>query len=276
MANNMLFSGNEIDRFGDDGIDYVASNILISKNYIHDDLNLGKGAHMDGMQGYPGGSSNVVIDSNRVIRQTDPKLPFPTYLQGIDAFDGDWTNLTVTNNVVVTSACWGIFFSSVHGGKVINNTVVADGLIPQPGNCKPLVVVGDKTHQGSPSNDVIIRNNIANGLNIHNLDPNMTMDHNICLGINGRCQIVTYVNGKLDWGTIKPGMHGDHNLIDGGGAGEMFVNFDPAKFVYDLRLRPMAKAIGAGNSAEAPPVDITGAPRGSRVDIGAYQRSPSK
>src|ERR1700678_3773373 len=98
MANNMLFSGNEIDRFGDDGIDYVASNILIARNYIHDDLVLGNGAHMDGMQGYPGASSNVVIDSNRVIRQTDPKLPFPTYLQGIDAFDGDWTNITVTNN----------------------------------------------------------------------------------------------------------------------------------------------------------------------------------
>ena len=130
MANNMLFSGNEIDRFGDDGIDYVASNILIEKNYIHDDLVLGNGAHMDGMQGYPGGSSNVVIDSNRVIRQTDPKLPFPTYLQGIDAFDGDWTNLTVTNNVVVTSACWGIFYGSVHGGKIINNTGITDGLIP--------------------------------------------------------------------------------------------------------------------------------------------------
>ena len=40
MANNMLFSGNEIDRFGDDGIDYGASNILITKNYIHDDLDL--------------------------------------------------------------------------------------------------------------------------------------------------------------------------------------------------------------------------------------------
>jgi Right handed beta helix region len=35
-ANNMLFSGNEIDGFGDDGIDYNASNILITKNYIHD------------------------------------------------------------------------------------------------------------------------------------------------------------------------------------------------------------------------------------------------
>ena len=276
MANNMLFSGNEIDRFGDDGIDYVASNILIAKNYIHDDQVLGNGAHMDGMQGYPGGSSNVVIDSNRVIRQTDPKLPFPTYLQGIDAFDGDWTNLTVTNNVVVTSACWGIFYGSVHGGKVVNNTVVADGLLPQPGNCRPLVVVGNKTHQGAPSSDVIIRNNIANGLNIYNLDPNMTMDHNICLGINGKCQIVTYVNGKLDWGTIKPGTYRDRNIIDGRGASSMFVNFDPAKFAYDLRLKSGAIAIGAGNSAEAPPVDIAGTRRGSRIDIGAYHYNPPK
>jgi hypothetical protein len=275
MANHMLFSGNEIDRFGDDGIDYVASNILIAKNYIHDDLDLGTGAHMDGMQGYPGGASNVVIDSNRVIRQTDPKLPFPNYLQGIDAFDGDWTNLTVKNNIVVTSACWGILYGSVHGGKIINNTVVADGLLPQPGNCKPTVVVADKTHQGQPSNDAILRNNIANHLAIYNLDPNITMDHNICLGINGKCQILTWVNGKPDWGTVKPGIYGDHNIIDGGGAGEMFVNFDPAKLVFDLRLRPMAKAIGAGNPAGAPPTDITGAARGSRIDAGAYQYRPA-
>jgi hypothetical protein len=248
----------------------------MTNNYIHESMDWKNGAHMDGMQGYPGAFTNVVIDSNRVIRQADPNLPFPNYLQGIDAFDGDWTNLTVTNNVVVTSACWGIFYGSVHGGKIINNTVVADGMLPQPGNCKPLVVVGGQTHQGSPSNDVIIRNNIANGLNIDNLKPNMTMDHNICLGINGKCQIVTYVNGKLDWGTIKPGMHADHNIIDGRGAGGMFANFDPAKFVYDLRLRPEASAIGAGNSAEAPPVDITGAPRAGRVDVGAYQHGPGK
>jgi hypothetical protein len=101
-------------------------------------------------------------------------------------------------------------------------------------------------------------------------------DHNICLGINGRCQIVTYVNGKLDWGSFKPGMHGDHNVIDGRGATGMFVNFDPAKFVFDLRLRPGAIAIGSGNSAEAPPVDITGAPRRSPVDVGAYQRGSDK
>ena len=184
--------------------------------------------------------------------------------------------MTVTNNVVVTTACWGIFFSSSHNGKIINNTVVADNLMPAPGNCKPLVVVGDKTHQGPSSSDNIIRNNIANGLSIYNLVPNMTMDHNICLGINGKCQIVTFVNGKPNWGVYKPGEYADHNIIDRRGAEGMFVAFDPAKFVYDLRLRPGARAIGAGNPAEAPPVDFKGAARAGRVDVGAYQRGSDK
>ncbi len=285
MGNNSTLSHDEIDHFGDDGIDYGASNISITHSYIHDNSDLGDGNHEDVAQGQNGPLlrgvpynhfSNILIDSNLAIRQTDPKLAFPTYLQGINSFDEEWTNVTVTNNVVITSACWGIFFSSVHNGKIINNTVVADGLLPMPGNCKPLVVIGDKTHEGPSSSDNIIRNNIANGLSIYDLDPNMTMDHNICLGINGKCQIVTYENGKPNWNVFKPGMHGDHNIIDGRGAGGMFVSFDPAKFVYDLRLRPGARAIGAGNPAEAPPVDISGAPRAGRVDIGAYQYSPGK
>jgi parallel beta-helix repeat protein len=194
---------------------------------------------------FPTTPSNILIDSNLVIRQTDPKLAFPTYLQGIDAFDEEWTNVTVTNNVVVTSACWGIFFSSVHNGKIINNTVVADGLIPQPGNCKPNVVVGDKTHEGPSSSDNIIRNNIANSHSIYNLDPNMTMDHNFCLTIEGKCMILTYVNGKPKWGVFNPGEYPDHNIIDRRGAEGTFVGFDPAKFIYDLRLRSGAVEIGA-------------------------------
>ena len=246
---------------------------------------------MDGMQGYPGRPlppatyvtfSNVVIDSNRVIRQTDPNLPFPIYLQGIDAFDGDWANLRVTNNIVVTSACWGMFFASVHGGKIVNNTVVDDGsdigTKNRAGNimCRPQLAVGDKTHQGPSSNDVIIRNNIANGLSIYNVNPNMTMDHNICLTIEGKCMILTYVGGKPKWGVYKPGEYGDHNIIDRRGAEGMFVSVDPAKFVFDLKLRPGAPAIGAGSPIDAPSVDITGAPRRSPIDAGAYQYSPGK
>ena len=276
MGNNMLFSGNEIERFGDDGIDYAASNILITKNYIHNTLDLADGAHQDGLQGYPGKFSNVVIDSNRVIRQTDPNLPFPGQLQGIDAFDGDWTNLTVTNNVVVTSACWGITFGSVHGGQVINNTAISDELLRTPG-CKPQISIGDKTHQGSSSNDVVLRNNISNGLSIYNSDPNMVMDHNICAGIvDGKCGILTYLNGKPQWGTYKPGTYGDHNVIDARGNAGEFVDYDPAKFVFDLRLKAGAPAIGAGNPDGAPAVDITGAARGNPVDIGAYRYEPGK
>src|SRR6202046_2941670 len=36
MGNNSIFSHNEADHFGDDGIDYGASNLSITHNYIHD------------------------------------------------------------------------------------------------------------------------------------------------------------------------------------------------------------------------------------------------
>jgi hypothetical protein len=287
-SNNSLFSLNQIDHFGDDGIDYAANNLAITHNNIHDNLDLGDGNHEDAMQGQNGPLggrplnsvlqtfSNILIDSNLVIRQTDPNLAFPTYLQGIDAFDEDWTNVAVMNNVIVTSACWGIGYASLHGSKIINNTVVADGLMPMPGNCRPLVSVGDKTHEGPSSNNVIIRNNIANGLSIYNTNPNMTMDHNICLTIEGKCRILTFVDGKPKWGVYKPGEYGDHNVIERRGAAGMFVSFDPAKFIYDLRLRPGALAIGAGSSIDAPSDDITGTHRGSSIDVGAYQYGPNK
>ena len=180
MGNNSLFSNNEIDHFADDAIDYGANNLSITHNTIHDNFEVGDGNHPDAMQGQNGplrrgipynAFSNILIDSNVVIRQTDPKLVFPTFLQGIDAFDEDWTNVTVSNNVVVTSACWGIAYGSLHRSKIINNTVLADELMPMPGNCRPPVAVRDKTHQGPSSNDVIIRNNIANTLSIDNPTP---------------------------------------------------------------------------------------------------------
>jgi hypothetical protein len=213
---------------------------------------------------------NILIDSNVVYRQTDPNLKFPTYLQGIDAFDEDWANVTVSNNVVVTSACWGIAYASLHGGLIVNNTVLSDDLLQMPGNCKPSISVGDKTHEGSSSSDVIIRNNIANALGIDNRLSNMVMDHNVCATIKGFCRILTYVDGKMQWGVNKPGFHGDHNLIDEQGAATEFVAFDPAKLVYDLRLKPRAQAVGVGSPGLAPPVDVVGAKRGSVIDAGAY------
>ena len=89
MGNNSLFSHNELDHFGDDGIDYGASNISITHNYIHDNFDIADGNHEDVAQGQNGPLlrgvpynhfSNILIDSNLAIRQTDPKLPFLTSL----------------------------------------------------------------------------------------------------------------------------------------------------------------------------------------------------
>src|SRR6201999_3830282 len=100
FASQLLFSNNQVDHFGDDGVDFAASNLAITKNNVHDNVNIGDGNHEDAMQ-----------------RQIDPALSFPTYLQGISAFDADWTNVKVTNNALVTSgASWGIAFSSIHNG----------------------------------------------------------------------------------------------------------------------------------------------------------------
>jgi Right handed beta helix region len=155
-ASQLVFSNNQIDHFGDDGIDYAASNLVITKNDIHDNLDIGDGNHEDAMQGQIGvlasGATvnyfeNIPIDSNLVIRQSDAKLSFPTYLQGIDAFDEDWTNVTVTNNVVITRACWGIAFASIHSSLIANNTVVADGLVATQGCAGANVSVGDNARR---------------------------------------------------------------------------------------------------------------------------------
>ena len=53
-TNNSLVDSNEIDHFGEDAIDYVANNIAITRNDIHDLMDYGTAAHSDAMQGYPG------------------------------------------------------------------------------------------------------------------------------------------------------------------------------------------------------------------------------
>jgi hypothetical protein len=225
--------------------------------------------------------SNILIEGNRCVRQTVPNLKYPTNFQGIDAFDSDWTNLKVVNNVVVTSACWGIGYASVHGGMIINNTVLDDG--SNVGNknaagqvmCRPWIGMGDASHEGLSSDDVVVRNNIAPAYRMDNVAPSVAMDHNICVPIDGKCQITTSVGGKPRT-VANPGVYGDHNVIARQDTSAMFVDFDPAKYVFDLKLKPGAVAIGAGSPKDAPSVDITGAPRGRRIDAGAYQHALDK
>ncbi len=202
-ANKSLFTNNVIDHFGDDGIDYAANNLAITHNTLHDNLDIGDGNHEDAMQGQNGplgagvvynAFSNILIDSNLIARETAPNNPFPTYLQGIDAFDEDWTNVTVTNNVIVTSACHGITFESIHNSLIANNTVLNDGLFPVPG-CIAAINVGGASHEGPLSTNTIIRNNLSSQLNIDTRNTGVVPDHNVVLCCGPGPFISWYVNG---------------------------------------------------------------------------------
>jgi hypothetical protein len=275
-ANQVVFSNNEIDHFGDDGLDYAASNLAITHNTIHDNLDIGDGNHEDAMQGQLGflaaGASvnyfkNVLIDSNLVVRQTDPRLAFPTYLQGIDAFDSDWTNVTVTNNVVITSACHGITFGSIHNSLIANNTVVEDGLFPTPG-CVAAINVGGATHQGAASSNTAVRNNLASRLSIDTRNIGMTADHNVGLCCAGP-EFSWYVNGVVQY-MSKVGTYTSGNIIDAGGAKSEFLNFNPSTLTYTVLLKSGAQAVGVGTAAGAPTVDIVGVKRTAPYTAGAY------
>jgi hypothetical protein len=274
-ANQVLFSNNQIDHFGDDGIDYAASNLAITHNSVHDNLDVGDGNHEDAMQGQagflaPGATvnhfQNVLIDSNLVVRQTDPRLPFPTYLQGIDAFDADWTGVTVTNNVVVTSACHGITFESIHNSLIANNTVVEDGLVVTPG-CTAAINVGGSSHEGAVSSNTAVRNNLTSQLNVDTRNSGVVPDHNVAMCCTGP-EISWYINGVAQYNS-KVGAYTNGNIIDAGGAKAEFVNFNPAALTYNVLLKSGAQAIGAGTAAGAP-TDILGVKRTAPYAVGAY------
>jgi hypothetical protein len=274
-ASQQIFSNNQIDHFGDDGIDYAASNLSITHNSIHDNLDIGDGNHEDAMQGLlgflPAGATlnhfqNILIDSNLITRQTDPKLPFPTYLQGIDAFDSDWTNVTVTNNVLITSACHGITFASIHNSLIANNTVVEDGLVVTPG-CVATISAGGKTHEGPSSSNTAVRKNLASRFAVDTRDSGVVVDHNVAMCCAGP-EFAWYANGVLQY-ISKVGTYTNGNIIDAGGAKAEFVNFNPATLTYNVMLKAGAQAIGAG-AAGAPALDILAVTRAAPYTTGAY------
>jgi hypothetical protein len=166
----------------------------------------------------------------------------------------------VTNNVVITSGtCWGIGFGSLHNSRIVNNTVVDDGLIAAPG-CAASVWVVDTTHQGAPSSHTVVRNNLASRVWLSNFENgDFEADHNVAM-CGASPEIAWHVNG-VPQGLSKPGTYANDNIIDSGGPASEFVDFDPSRLTYDVMLKYGAKAIGAATATGAPTVDTLGVTR---------------
>ncbi len=278
-----LFAGNTIDQIGGDFLDYAADNLIIRANYLTNSNEIGDGNHNDFMQGQsgspppPGETSNyyhdITIENNVMIRTTDPnRVRFPTGIQGIDAFDEDWTNIHIRNNVVITSACHGIAMYSVHHADIINNTVLDDGSDAAKNLkfCLAWILVGLKSHQGLSSNDVVLRNNLATDFSLGDGINAFTYDHNICVSIPGRACTISSVVDNVPRYYRLPGRY-EGILLSRQPVERVVRTWDPAQLRYDAHLRPGSEAIRAGSSQRAPPIDVEGATRIPPIDVGAYK-----
>ncbi|HVZ28241.1 MAG TPA: hypothetical protein VG798_06250 [Rhizomicrobium sp.] len=257
-GDKVLIGGNTVDHFTDDALDWGSNNMLVVGNVVTNSVEDGDGFHRDAMQGQPytptSSYHNVTFKKNTIIRITDPTNPFPSELQGIDTFDGIWSNIVVKNNVVITGhATQGIGFYGVHHLNITNNIVLGDGgkvlpcgdiFLPQ---CVNLSVIYDTTtyvpslnidpgKDGTSSSDVTIQNNTVSGLAPTADTSPLTMLNNKCvLGTNGKCILAVPVNG-VDVFQGYPGTYYG-NTITAGNASTIFRVFDTANMVYDLRLK---------------------------------------
>jgi hypothetical protein len=255
-ATKTIVEANTIEQFETDGIDMTASDVTIRRNTIqHGKHNASDPTHADAIQGWTAKgatNSNVVVDGNTIINTPSDA----NYLMGISIYDGKWTHLTITNNVVVTNHANGITLLGIEDSEVINNTVVSS----DPHVVTTLTIRDSKEH--SPSSHVLIRNNIIPQMNLSGVD--LTWDHNlaeklIIISKDGRT--AKYMSGRV----------GDENFIQQN-IFSTLQEVDRINGHYDLRLQPNSRAIKAGNQEQAPPVDITGKERIAPIDIGAYAR----
>src|SRR4029077_2869076 len=149
-------------------------------------------------------------------------------------------------------------------------TVVWDGL---PGaNCKPVVTLGGRTHQGPVSTNGTVVNNMGPSMGFR-ADPGFVWDKNVCVSAPGEGCLFAYVDptGKAFF-YGKPGTYPGNTMIDDatkpGGSFNQYVLVNNAALSYDLRLAPEAQARLWGTMTQAPIASFGGGKRA--INPGAY------
>jgi hypothetical protein len=177
---------NLIDGFSADGLRGLGDYDVFEYNTVENDKigDPDDDNHDDGFQSWsvgPGGVgtgevTGVVLRGNLIINSVDPNDPLRNSLQGIGCFDGFFVGWVVENNVVITDHWHGISFYGMRDSRIVNNSVI-DNVPGQPG--PPWIMVTDHK-DGTPSDNVVVRNNLAADFEISG--NNITEDHNIQFG----------------------------------------------------------------------------------------------
>jgi hypothetical protein len=139
----------------------------------------------------------------------------------------------VENNVVITDHWHGISFLGMRDSRIVNNTVID----LEPGSPGPPWIMVAPHKDGRPSENVIVRNNLATDFSLQGTD--VVADHNL-----------EFTNAAA--------------------------LFAAPLFDLHLRPTA-SSAIDVGSAASAPLLDAERVPRpqGGGVDLGAYERCPA-
>jgi Right handed beta helix region len=203
-----LVENNVIDGFAGDGMKAV-SRSTFRGNRVTNAVNAFPDYHADGLQSYTPGDpiTDLVVENNTIIQWTnDPASPLKGELQGIGMFDGWYDNLTIRNNLIITDHYHGIAIYGTRGATILNNTVVDLSGLP---NTSPWIKVTAKK-DGSPSQNVLVANNLAMQFQMDSATQNLVMLNNSVIfnplqafvDITKLNYLPTAVSGFIDSGDV--------------------------------------------------------------------------
>lgn len=162
-----LAERNTVNGFNGDGLRGNNDRITFRANLVTNCVFVG-GNHDDGFQSFNLRTDKrpfdgLVIDRNIFVEWTDAvRGPLACELQGIGMFDGMFSNLTITNNLVVVSAYHGITVTGATNVLIANNTVALPTGIPFSSARRPWIMVANHK-DGRQSTGITIANNVTVG-----------------------------------------------------------------------------------------------------------------
>lgn len=224
-AEGSIFARNTIDGIGGDASRILADNMLVEKN-LFKNFYVNDGNHDDCMQSYGTTNNipdpeawinNVTIRDNICLQTTtdnysDPMLSYP---QGYVSFDGGAKDWVVENNVYVSTAYHGIFYSGATNITFRNNTII-DSNPNQSGVDAVWLRVGANKPGTIIATGNTMQNNISNRFPV-NSAPEVTTFVN-----NANVKIVDYSKYFRDWKA------GDVRLVATSPLQNIGANLDPA------------------------------------------------